>query len=89
MTQRYNPKDNVTLTMSVLEYAELVATLQRAEDAAAVAKTNEFDFRMQRIRLERKFRDSKPPTAPEDIGTADTQFLNLEDIMDMVRRSQR
>lgn len=85
---RYNPKDDVTLTMSVLEYAELVSALQRAESAATDARANELDFRMQRIRLERKFRDSKPPTAPESLSTADTQFLNLEDIMDMVRRGR-
>lgn len=82
---RYNPKDEIVLKMSVREYAELVEALRVAEVNAAGARAHELDFRMQRIRLERKFRDSKPPEV-EDSGTGDTQFMSLEQIAEMTRK---
>lgn len=73
------PTDIVTIELTVDEFGSLLAALRRAEEISAVARANELDFRMQRMRFERKFRDSVPP--PPD--GEDTRMADLRDLVDL------
>jgi hypothetical protein len=74
--------EELTLTLTRREYNELIDALKKAEELSGNARQHELDFRMQRIRIERKLRESDPPEA---LGTADTRFMSLDDIQKLQR----
>lgn len=61
------------------EVGSLIAALRKAEEIAVAARGHELDFRIQRVRFERKFRDSVPP--PPD--GEDTRMADLKDLIDL------
>ncbi len=76
--------EELTLVLTRREYAELIESLKKAEELTTNARQLELDFRMQRIRLERKLRESEPPP---DAMSADTRFMSLEDLQKLQRGS--
>lgn len=71
--------DIVTIQLTMDEVGSLIAALRKAEEIAVAARGHELDFRIQRVRFERKFRDSVPP--PPD--GEDTRMADLKDIIDL------
>lgn len=84
---RDKEEEVLTLSLTRREYSELIGALQRAEDLSVAARANELDFRMQRIRLERKLRESLPPV--RDLERADTKFMSLEELQSIQRESSK
>lgn len=72
------PTDRIQLELTVDEFGSLIAALRKAEELSTAARVNELDFRMQRLRLESKFRDSVPPPPP---GEEDTRMASLQDLV--------
>jgi hypothetical protein len=71
--------DRIQIELTVDEFGSLIAALKKAEELSTAARVNELDFRMQRLRLESKFRDSVPPPPP---GVEDTRMASLRDLVD-------
>lgn len=74
----------ITITLTLREYAELLDVLRRAEDLSVAARHNELDFRMQRSRFERRYQGSRPPVS--SLGTQDTKYIDLKDLMALIRK---
>lgn len=92
---RDKESEELTLTLTRREFKELIVTLQKAEDLSTSARQNELDFRMQRIRFERKLRESLPPTRyeavddKETLARADTKFISLAELHALQRGSKQ
>lgn len=61
------------------EVSSLIAALRKAEEIAVAARGHELDFRIQRVRFERKFRDSVPPPPNGE----DTRMADLNDLISL------
>lgn len=83
---RDKEQEVLTLSLTRREFTELIAALRHAEALSAAARMNELDFRMQRIRLERKLRESMPPA--RDLERADTKFMSLDELRDIQRKGE-
>ena len=81
--------EGLTLTLTRREFVELIETLKKAEELSTNARQNELDFRMQRIRFERKLRESwQPPAPPKEQERADTTFLSLEELRNLQKNTR-
>lgn len=82
--------EELTLTLTRREFRELIDTLKKAESLSTEARQSELDFRMQRIRFERKLRESTPPTPAEkrDLERADTTYISLEELHKLQRETK-
>lgn len=82
--------DELTLTFTRRELNQLVDTLRKAEEVATAARASELDFRMQRMRLERKLRASLAPTLPPPdvrarLERADTKPISLAELKELTK----
>jgi len=82
--------EELTLTLTRREFKELIDTLKKAESLSSEARQSELDFRMQRMRFERKLRESTPPTpaARKDFERADTTYISLEELARLQKETQ-
>jgi hypothetical protein len=82
--------EELTLTLTRREFKELIDTLKKAEALSGEARQNELDFRMQRMRFERKLRESTPPTPATKaaLERADTTYISLEELHKLQRETQ-
>lgn len=77
------PNDNEILAVHISrrDLAELITTLQRAEELCESMRAGAQDFRMQRIRLELLQLSSVPPPPPE--RRESTRYVMVEDLRDL------
>lgn len=83
-------EEELTLTLTRREFKELIETLLKAEELSTNARQNELDFRMQRIRFERKLRESwaPAPVTKAELERADTKFISLDELRKLQKNSQ-
>jgi hypothetical protein len=74
--------EELTLTLTRREFKELIETLFKAEELSTSARQHELDFRMQRMRFERKLRESWAPSPVDKraLERADTKFISLDEL---------
>jgi hypothetical protein len=79
--------EELTLTLTRREFDELIDTLKKAEELSTNARQNELDFRMQRLRFERKLRESWTPPK-QDPGRTPTAFMSLEELHELQKSTK-